>query len=123
VGIGVVSEHFPRLRRTSDRPWRGWGGVGRLLGGGKISLVITPLAGLGGWGVAPGENVGGAANFFRCVLTPPHIVAQHLAGATNNPADQFVAEVEPGPLVRSAWCARLLAYFRLDYLCIAVVNI
>jgi hypothetical protein len=57
-----VSKHFSRLRRTSDRPWRGWGGAGRrpAPGGGKISLVITPPAGLGGWEVAPSENVGGA---------------------------------------------------------------
>jgi hypothetical protein len=39
---------------------RGLAGV-RLLGGDKIPLVITPPAALGGWGVAPGENVGGAA--------------------------------------------------------------
>jgi hypothetical protein len=48
---GVVSKHFSRLRRTSDWPWRGWGWVGRRpapRGGGKISLVITPPADLGG---------------------------------------------------------------------------
>jgi hypothetical protein len=44
-------------------PGGGGGGLagGRLLGGVKISLVITPPSGLGGWGVAPGENVGSAA--------------------------------------------------------------
>jgi hypothetical protein len=38
-----------------------------------------------------------------------HIEAQHLVGATNNPEDQFVTEMETDPLVRSEWCARLLA--------------
>jgi hypothetical protein len=44
-------------------PGGGGGGLagGRLLGGGKISLAINPPAGLGGWEVAPGENVEGAA--------------------------------------------------------------
>jgi hypothetical protein len=59
-----VSKHFARLCRTFDSlPGGGGGGLagGRLLGGGKISLVISAPAGLGGWGVAPGENVGSAA--------------------------------------------------------------
>jgi hypothetical protein len=64
--LGVVSKHFSRLCRISDRPWRGWGGLagGRLLGGGKLILVITPPAGLGGWRVAPGKNIGGAAKLL-----------------------------------------------------------
>jgi hypothetical protein len=39
----------------------GWFAGGWLLGGGKFSLVITPAADMGGWGVALGKNVAGAA--------------------------------------------------------------
>jgi hypothetical protein len=69
----VVSKHFSRLCRTSDRPWRGWGGVDRRPAprGGKNFTSNHPPGWLGGVGGGPRRKYRRCGKTFRCVLTPP----------------------------------------------------